>query len=146
MSTVTTLTKVGGQNRDWFDSNNQTYTLLSGTFPLIRNVYSPKEYKWRDGNGNIWTGQRDGYNHFCYQNSSPDCKMDFLFFKQQMNSNSQVSEGGSRKSFAKTTRIHTNKNGVKYIIYVKDGNEYIRKKSKTTGKFTYRKLYKSKRV
>ena len=49
--------------------------------------------------------------------------------------------GKSLKStYKRTPRKHINSNGVSHVIYSKNGNEYIRKKNKTTGKFNYRKI------
>jgi hypothetical protein len=50
-------------------------------------------------------------------------------------------QGGSRTTqHKKTTRKYTNKKGQKYVVYEKNGNDYIRKKSKKTGKFYFKKL------
>lgn len=66
------------------------------------------------------------------------------FFEEKMNPPYQrrvVNGAGLKdKKFTKTSRIHINKAGAKYIIYTKNGSEYIRRKSKTNGKFYYQKL------
>jgi hypothetical protein len=49
--------------------------------------------------------------------------------------------GKSLKStYKRTPRKHINSKGVSHVIYSKNGNEYIRKKNKITGKFNYRKI------
>lgn len=46
--------------------------------------------------------------------------------------------GGLFHNYKKTTRKHTDKNGYEYTVYKKGEKYYIKKKLKTTGKFTYR--------
>lgn len=45
----------------------------------------------------------------------------------------------SSPKYKKTSRKFT-KNGSESIIYTKDGDDYIKKKNKTTGKFSYKKV------
>lgn len=45
----------------------------------------------------------------------------------------------SLPKYIKTSRKFT-KNGSESIIYTKDGDDYIKKKNKTTGKFSYKKV------
>lgn len=45
-----------------------------------------------------------------------------------------------KTSYKKTARKHTDKKGVKHTIYKKGEKEYIKKLSKTTGKYVYRSI------
>jgi hypothetical protein len=60
-----------------------------------------------------------------------------------------TAKGGARKkrvakkaaaTHKRTKRTHTGKDGVKRTVYTKDGNDYVMRRSKTTGKTRYVKV------
>lgn len=88
----------------------------------------------------------DENEDFTYVFLSPEALCFHLFNANIVTAANNVVGGGSKKhnvktsSFVKTSRTHTNSKGVKRVIYVKDGQNYVRIKNKNTGKMYYRKV------
>lgn len=53
---------------------------------------------------------------------------------------SRKSGGAKSAAYKKTARKYTDTKGNKYTIYTKNDKDYIKKLSKSTGKFTYRPI------
>lgn len=62
----------------------------------------------------------------------PEC------LKRKAGGKPKKAQKSSSSKYVKTTKKHNDKNGKQYVIYKKGDKSYIKKKSKKTGKFTYR--------